>query len=331
MLRVVTYFLFLVALSPACWAQTIVTPTASISAPKGLTQIINRLPHAAPVANAAANVPIPPNNGIAYNGGPIMDDANGVNVYYIWYGDWSKDQLAQKVLVHFITHIGGTEYFNINTTYYSHELSPNGTKVVKDRVINAVHYMGSTNDNYSQGANLSDYQVYLTIANAITSGALPADPNGVYFLLTSGDVDEQSGFGAGACGWHDDAADLGFPSVNGLDLKISWVGNAEARYAYSCIWNYQTTMSGSLGADGMASVIAHELDESVTDPNLTSWFNPGYVENGDLCAWTFGSAYHSGTASDPYPPNMKFKEVPYLIQEDWVNAHGGYCALSWDE
>jgi hypothetical protein len=129
-----------------------------------------------------------------YLGGDILDDANGVNVYFIWYGDWSKDHLAQKVLVNFIKHIGGSPYFNINTTYYSYEPARNGTRLIKDRVINAVHYMGSSTDNYSQGASLSDYQVYLAVANAITSGALPADKNGVYFLLTSADVQETSGF-----------------------------------------------------------------------------------------------------------------------------------------
>jgi Phosphate-induced protein 1 conserved region len=267
-----------------------------------------------------------------------MDDANGVNVYFIWYGDWSKDQLAQKVLVNFIKHIGGSLYFNINTTYYSLQPSPNATIPIKDRVVNAVHYEGSTTDSYSQGANLSDYQVYLAVANAITSGALPADKNGVYFLLTSGDVNETSGFGSVYCGWHDSTLNLSFPAVGGVDVKFAFIGNAATQYAYACIWNYQTTLSGSLGADGMANVIAHELEESVTDPDYTSWVNPDptvnhqfWLENADMCLFVFPGPYHSGSASDPQPPDMKFDGIPYLIQENWVNAKGGYCALSWDE
>ena len=31
-------------------------------------------------------------NGISYHNGPVMH--NGVNIYYIWYGDWSKDSLS---------------------------------------------------------------------------------------------------------------------------------------------------------------------------------------------------------------------------------------------
>jgi len=331
--------IFLLAtVAPACWAQSTTTPTPAFVAKHG-ARIINRLSTAAAVTAPSALSSTAPtaSNGIAYNGGPIMDDANGVNVYYIWYGDWSKDQLAQKVLVNLITHIGGSPYFNINTTYYSLEPGRNTTELVKDRVVNAVHYMGSTTDNYSQGANLSDYQVYLAVANAITSGALPADKNGVYFLLTSADVNEAAY--VFACGWHDSTTNLAWPPVDGLDIKFAWVGDADSpAQAYYCIWDYQTTISGSLGADGMASVIVHELEEAATDPDYNGWVNPDttvnhqfWNENADLCAWTFPGPYHSGSASDPQPPDMKLGGIPYLIQENWVNAKGGYCAIRWDD
>jgi hypothetical protein len=107
------------------------------------TPIINRIRGSS--SNVAASAPV--DNGIQYGGGPIMDDANGVNVYFIWYGDWSRDRAAQKILVNFITHIGGSPYFNTNTTYYSYELGPAGNSVVKDKVINAVDYIGRGDDH----------------------------------------------------------------------------------------------------------------------------------------------------------------------------------------
>jgi hypothetical protein len=36
--------------------------------------------------------------------------------------------------------------------------------------------------------------VEAVVSGAISSGALPADANGVYFVLTSSDVNETSGF-----------------------------------------------------------------------------------------------------------------------------------------
>ena len=39
----------------------------------------------------------------------------------------------------------------------------------------------------------------------------------------------------------------------------------------------------------MISVIAHELEESTTDPYpLSGWADSQGGENGDKCAWTFG-------------------------------------------
>src|SRR5438045_52429 len=55
-------------------------------------------------------------NGINYHGGPVM--LGTVNVYYIWYGDWSGNS-ATSVLTDLASNIGGSPYFNINTTYYN--------------------------------------------------------------------------------------------------------------------------------------------------------------------------------------------------------------------
>jgi hypothetical protein len=84
--------------------------------------------------------------------------------------------------------------------------------------------------------------------------------------------------------------------------------------------------SGNAGADGMASIIAHELEESVTDPDLNAWYDHRGMENADKCAWTFGSTY---TVNNGALANMKLGNRNYLIQQNWVNAAGGYCAKSF--
>src|SRR5262249_49358414 len=110
------------------------------------------------------------NNGILYHGGPVMLGAT--NVYFIWYGNWSGNS-ATTILTDLANHIGGSPYFNINTTYYD----GSGT-----HVSNSVVYAGSTNDNYSQGTALSDAQVQAVVSSAITiNGGLTKDTNAVYF------------------------------------------------------------------------------------------------------------------------------------------------------
>jgi hypothetical protein len=85
----------------------------------------------------------------------------------------------------------------------------------------------------------------------------------------------------------------------------------------------------NVGADTMASFIAHELEESVTDPFGTSWVFPANgVENADMCLGYLGKTH---TLANGSYANMKLGKRQYLIQGNWVNANGGYCALNWDD
>jgi hypothetical protein len=240
-------------------------------------------------------------NGIFYHGGPII--LNGTKVHYIWYGNWSGNT-ATAILEDFAANIGGSPYFNINTTY---------TDGSGDRVENFVNYIGSAFDSYSRGTALSDAAV-----EAIVASQNPTDTNGVYFVLTSADVSETSGFCKRYCGWHTSA------NINGRDIKYAFIGNPD-RCPSAC--EEQTTSpNGNAGADGMASIIAHELEEATTDPDLNAWYDSRGEENADKCAWTFGTTSRAANGSQY---NMVLGGRQYLIQRNWVNASGGYCALSY--
>jgi hypothetical protein len=245
-------------------------------------------------------------NGISYHGGPLI--LGTTNVYYIWYGNWSGNS-ATTILTDLAQNMGGSPYFNINTTYYD------GSNT---HVSNSVHYAGSTTDSYSQGTSLSDAQIQAVVSSAISSGRLPKDTNAVYFVLTSADVTASSGFCTQYCGWHTHG------TISGSDIKYSFVGNPD-RCPSAC--EAQTTgPNGNAGADGMASIISHELEEAVTDPDLNAWYDTRGQENADKCAWTFGATY---TVSNGSSANMKLGTRDYLIQQNWVNASGGYCAKSY--
>jgi hypothetical protein len=64
----------------------------------------------------------------------------------------------------------------------------------------------------------------------------------------------------------------------------------------------------------------------VTDPNLNAWYDRRGYENADKCAWTFGTTY---TTSNGAQANMNLGGLNFLIQQNWVNANGGFCALSY--
>ena len=76
----------------------------------------------------------------------------------------------------------------------------------------------------------------------------------------------------------------------------------------------------------MASIIAHESEEATTDPDINAWWNTRTGEEcADQCAWTFGAVHLTNGAYW----NVTLGGSNYLIQQNWVNASGGYCALSY--
>jgi len=279
---------------------------SELAGPKVIHRLLNDNQDRNADAHPASAKPQSGNNGIFYHGGPVM--LGTTHVYYIWYGNWSGNT-ATSILTDLAQNIGGSPYFNINTTYY------NGSNV---HVSNSVAYVNSVNDNYSHGTSLSDSAIQAVVFSAISGGGLPFDSSGIYFVLTSADVTASSGFCTQYCGWHTHG------TLSGTDIKYAFIGNPD-RCPSAC--EAQTTgPNGNAGADGMASIISHELEETVTDPDLNAWYDNRGAENADKCAWTFGTTH---TAANGSKYNMTLGSLNYLIQRNWVNASGGFCALSF--
>jgi hypothetical protein len=257
----------------------------------------------------------PTGYGIVYHGGPVMSNATGNNLYVIWYGNWAaQNPTAPAIITDFLSHLGGTPYFNINTTYSDSA----GAKVVNALTLAGQAFVSSTGSTYSK--RLSDANIKTLVSNAITGGTLPKDPNAVYLVLTSKDVNATSGFCTRYCGWHTAA------TIGGADIKYSFVGDA-ARCPTGCAAQSTVSPNNNVGADGMISVIAHEIEEAASDPDLNAWYDTAGNENGDKCAWNFGT-------TSTLPSGAKYNQTMgtrnYLIQQNWVNvAPAGLCAKSY--
>jgi hypothetical protein len=272
------------------------------------------------INRGGANAGLVGSGTILYHGGPIMgvSGSSPINTYYIWYGDWATlDGGANTILTTLANGIGGSPYFNINTTYYNSS---------SQNLINAVTLAGSVNDNYSQGKVLGDFGTSVSVESVVKSHVgpgstfhdLPLDVNGVYFVLTTPDVSETSGFCSQYCGWHT------YTTISSVNVKFAFIGDP-LRCPGSC--EFQSIgPNGSGGADGMASIIAHELEEAATDPLLNAWFFASGNENADQCAWTFGTM---STAPNGAKYNMTLGGLQFLIQQNWLNVGAGSCTLAY--
>jgi hypothetical protein len=269
-------------------------------------------------------------NQISYNGGPIMPGAH--NVYLIWYGNWAGND-ALSILPDLITGLNNSSYFDITTTYG--DASGN---TVADSLFLGGQFFDS---GYSQGRSLAETNVESVVNNALSNG-LPKDPHGIYFVLSAADVDASSGsqaFCRDFCGYHDHEI------VSGTDIKFAFVGNPDhcpAQAINSTInqCEYQLGSPNSdPAADAMASTIAHELGETITDPDLNGWFSGAAAggEIGDKCVFPatdssqfkdmFGPFINAG-GSLSYSYNVTLGSRRFLLQNLWLNAHGGMCVNS---
>ena len=159
------------------------------------------------------------------------------------------------------------------------------------------------------------------------AGKLPLDKNGVYFVLSSNDVTQEQ-FCSGYCGWHS------YVSIGSTDVKVAFVGDS-SNCLGACTAKFGSTSvgitvspNGDWAADGMVSILAHELTETITDPynDKAAWFDKNGWENADKCAWTFGATYCTSSGARA---NVRLNGRDYLIQQNWViNNDCGRCATS---
>ena len=148
----------------------------------------------------------------------------------------------------------------------------------------------------------------MIVDNVIRAGTFAADSAGLYFVLTDSSV-KVTGFGTSFCGYHGF-----FKPTSGVvpTVQYSFVGNPSL-YMGGCAGQSVASPNGNPPADAMASVVAHELVEAVSDPQLNAWFDSAGNENADKCAWVYGATTTSGGASS----NIVVGSANYLIQQNW--------------
>ncbi|HEY2914505.1 MAG TPA: hypothetical protein VGK21_14170 [Candidatus Angelobacter sp.] len=262
-------------------------------------------------------------NGIEYHGGSVMQGPH--NVYFIWYGNFSGN-IALTILPDLINGFGGSQYFNTNTTYGD----------TTGNIANTATMAGAFFDNFSQGKALTDVTFSNVINAALNSGKLPVDPNGIYFLLTSPDVTlnfppatpggSPQGFCTAFCGFHTSG------TFGPTDIKVAFVGDPATQCpaipGKAGCSAQALSPNGNEGADAMANVMTHELNEAITDPDGDAWFHIDTAgEVADLCNFKFGTTF---TSLNGAHANVVLSGRQFLIQSNWLNSGGGSCAMGFN-
>jgi hypothetical protein len=262
--------------------------------------------------------------GIFYHGGPVL--LTGTNVVAVYWasspiytggpaagtGNGSSDG---SLVGFFLNHLGGSPYFNINSTY------TDGTSAHIANLVTYTRYWANNTNVPTDGQVVSDADMVAMLQSGFDGGKLTYDASALYAIFTAGTVNLGGGFGTQYCAYHTH----GTVTIGGVSTIVRYAAMPyDAAYPGACT-NGTTSPNGDPGADGEVNTLAHETEETTTDMMGNAWFDHRGYENADKCAWTWGTTYTSngGTA------NMNLGGKDFLVQRNWVNAGSGGCATAY--
>ena len=284
----------------------------------------------APQSGAEGNAKPDVSKLLEYHGGPVMPsntdyalywDPAGAPVYPAGYeagiDRWFEDLAHDS---------GGVQNTDSVLTQYKDAA---GETASYD-----VHFAGALVDTDAYPANgcsaapicFTEEQLRSEIAAFVESNKLPSDLQHEYFLLTPPGV--ESCFEAAGHSCSDGTKHATYCAYHGYIT----VGTGDIVYANN---PYVAGLNCEPGEEHpndnpsdatIAGGLAHEHSESVTDPELTAWYDVKGDEVADKCR-TFKQATEFGEPLGKAPDGANYNQVIngdlYWYQQEWSNEAGG--------
>jgi hypothetical protein len=259
-------------------------------------------------------------NGIYYHGGPVIYQQKVAAIYWSYRpiylggptpGTTGPGSGDTSLIGFFLSHLGGSPYYNINTTYYDAAGTP-----VQNSVTYTQYWASNTNVPVP-GVPVSDSQIQAQIVAGFTGGQLTYDPNTLYVVFSDALVNLGGAFGSVYCAYR------GTFTWNGNDVKYAPMPHEIDHNG--CTFSH-TSPNNDPAADAEVNDLAHETEETQTDADRNAWYDNAGQENADKCWGTFGTTY---TTANGATANVQIGGKDFLVQANWVNANGGGCILSW--
>jgi len=273
--------------------------------------------------------------------GPLLNVDNNLVVdfdlgqYFIFYGNsfnaGGADELVPAAIQKFITDLSNSDYLNIVTQYYG---GPVGSRTNASRLI---HWVGQSLVGVPYGTTIGDVKsrcgvkIVQRLLDDTTVG-ITFNPTVQYYAVYGSDVTQSTAAGGcqdfEACGLHDQVNH----TFNGVPTRFltGWVKGDPA----GCLTGPAAGLTGPNGTPNLQSILntlAHEVTETITDPNQDpstnrAWETADGSEIADLCSDYFGTIQSSTTVTGAFY-NVIANSQEYLIQGAWSNEING-CAIS---
>ncbi|MEA2309116.1 MAG: hypothetical protein QOI65_1402, partial [Thermoleophilaceae bacterium] len=165
---------------------------------------------------------------------------------------------------------------------------------------------------------LTDAQLTSELAGFVVGHGLPRGLARQYFLFTPPGVGSCFDVAGTDCAYDQYCAYHSWVNASGVLL---YAVHPDVTGVGTCDVGESPT---GTSADAVLNVTSHEHVEIITDPLGNAWYDSKGEENGDKCAWQFGSL--AGSTGALY--NQLVGGGRYLLQLEWSNAAGGCVGSS---
>ncbi|MCA1667094.1 MAG: hypothetical protein LC793_06790 [Thermomicrobia bacterium] len=253
-------------------------------------------------------------SNLSYHGGPVMHTNTVYAIYWIPTG-YSVSSGYQSIINGFFTNVAADNGGSSNV-YYSDTQYYDGSGTLSYASTFAGSYVDTTpfpangcSDAYTSVC-LSDAQLQSEIAAAMHAKGWTGGTNKLYFLFTPKNVGSCSG---SSCAFSNYCA---YHSWFGSGSTVTLYANQPYAAFVPSACDAGQHPNGD-DADATINVTSHEQNEAITDQQGSAWYDSRGQENGDKCAWNFGTAL--GTVTGAYY-NQVIGGGKYYLQQEWSNA-----------
>ena len=236
------------------------------------------------------------------HGGPVLTQT-AIRVIYAG-SSWSNPALAGDKITGIDTLLSGygnSPYSNTAAEY----VGSNGA------VGPTVAYQGHGNPlpNSINGDTMTDVVNAVCAEYSANAASMPNPQSEIIFVMSDMKRPSTSNY----CGYHSAA------TCSGQHLQFGFFWNLDNDPGCN---PGDTSGLHSEGLSAIASVIAHEIQEARTDPQLNAWYDSSNAEIGDKCAWIFGPKLVTLTNGSQWKLQGEWSNNAYTQSSGFSNAPG---------
>jgi hypothetical protein len=175
----------------------------------------------------------------------------------------------------------------------------------------ATTHQGHVIDTSTASGGGSTNAILNEVAKQVGLGNIVLDPSGNSYIPVYTDLPRGN---AGYCAWHSSG------TVNGTRVEFAFFWKLDGDSGCD---PGDTTTGHSEGLAALANVSAHELSEARTDPaSPGAWYDSSGQENGDKCAWTFGSSSVTFSNGSTWKLQGEWSNSAYTAGTGYPNRSG---------